>query len=1362
MKFIKIADLNNKLQRAGNPSDPILIQVCRLDDTKNYLNWNNITAKKGGELALIKEIDNFFESGKARKVLSSQLAKAEKEFEKATNFESEKKYKFEATTLSRSEYVQGLSNLKVWEEFLINDTEREDLKYTKSRPFLFVMIASNFVSSPRSKPSFEALEKIYGDFGIDPSQGYIEKILISPKKIGLLSDHGITQEDVSGNLNELIIKMQSATNSLDNKLNGLIDDAESLVGYDPTISKQPTYDETKEKYRGMDDDDIKIDIYGLLKARMKNSPDHIVNEAVKEQFKKIKQYLEAIPIEDLDEDERTRINELRVKIDGSKKSKDQLNTMLTELIESRSRGEAQIKNSYEEAQTSIEVTGVSDDLFPQHVPDGWYCLPGKQSIAPIKYQKIDVRERFSKFDWKPFAVRQAFLMKFAKGSGWCLATAYYSSMYIEDGNMIIYFKGNTPKSLLCYSPNGEIHEWTAQNNRPINLAAYGDEIYDIIESYPSLKNDLDRFAKTNPRKHNGTLPDLERDIENIAVHKKLNALELAKQIEWDVVDPKWGWQVDLEIGNEHGRRTTCDYLLDDQISACAKDTTPIPESEYFEKKVNDKFGVERTYGISRNHKTCGEAFVAAMKKQWFRIENNEKGNLSGKYPFLKKDHEVIDEVTRLVKKDLDLIAKEGKTTIRDGMTMVDLVRLNNQFGQIPLKDPEVRQSAFNALMKLIKRGGKRDNDENLYLEQVSTIIQKTGALPLFKKVAAAEGVKAIMSGDFKLFAEISAQFELGLDNPEDSEELENWKEEYFIKVQDSAAIMYAKNDPGLEEIDNFFGGRILSEENLPSLRAKAMPIIVSQIIECLPNKGRTQELKSLLQKFPEAKSDDKIKKSVVKMSGAWMVNDPEMFQVVDEIFDKELSQGVYYEQILQSAIGEAVIAATKFLSEENYGALTLLNKNFKGAVFLDDGFLQFSKLLAGDYYGTGDKEKIRGLMKNVGAKIFNSAIMDEIYDIAFGRIKKEAMEAMSQGDIRRMQELDRRVGRKTKRNEEGDLDVVRKGKFLGERKQEVIEASKDMAVKYAKDHYLSWSLIEKEPPFDVFPPENPIETLHHINSTYGGYIAKSQDVIWACANLHYRCVLSMNNSYFKRSMKEIENLVGAQTVKDEAKGLAKDYVLSNILLWGTINSKKYPNPIGIVRRFDRVYGGAMSSDTEILERCRNIVVKCSFLEGTPYYDKVRSEISALFGYEIVTEADYAAEKKSKAKDAEILSNNALDTGKYDEVIGLVTSFPELKTNRRLIKRVVFRFHGMSHEPKNAIQKESDMIRFDEVFNGAITATPVGRVSFQKIKDAADKERAQQPQQPLPQPTTNKPPDLPPDDINQASDWYNVFKTSCRT
>ena len=82
MRLIKIASVEDKLRNAGGTKDPLLVQVCVLEDDRSLqytpiFDWRrDITPQKGGEAALVNEIDKFVSSGKARALLQKQIREA--------------------------------------------------------------------------------------------------------------------------------------------------------------------------------------------------------------------------------------------------------------------------------------------------------------------------------------------------------------------------------------------------------------------------------------------------------------------------------------------------------------------------------------------------------------------------------------------------------------------------------------------------------------------------------------------------------------------------------------------------------------------------------------------------------------------------------------------------------------------------------------------------------------------------------------------------------------------------------------------------------------------------------------------------------------------------------------------------------------------------------------------------------------------------------------------------------------------------------------------------------------------------------------------------------------------------------------
>jgi hypothetical protein len=1244
MKLIKIASLEDKLNRAGNPTEPLLVQVCRLEDAKNYLNWGNIKVKNKGSLE--KEINSFVSSGKAEKVLDNQIKKSKDRFKDLLVFEVDKPKKPEISTQQRNRITNYLKFIDEWKKVLFGEG---NYSYKKSSPFIYTVIASNLVFNDTITPSPEFLQQMFVEISKDSSQKAIEEISSNPESKALLDSLNIEESE---DTNKFMSNVQKTLKNLGTQINQSVDKLEWLVGYDPTLYDSLQIDPKKEKYKGMSFEEVKKSIY----EEKKSIPEHAKEKALKGIIDKVKKYLWATPVDELSPDEKSDFEKSKASLEILKKKRSELNDLLEDLTYSRSRGENQILELSEEVYKKTETDSEIEGDFKDSLSDGWYCIPGGETVNEIKYPGIDLRNKIPDQDWGPKKNRVAFVSLVSAGTGWCINQLNMARSYVSTGDIILYVQNKTGKVCIRYRSDDSIAEFTGFNNRPINLVPYADEIFELCEEHPAIKESFEKFT---PGKNHGSLKSLAEDVKGVEEHNELSPEELAERIEADIVNPKYKWKVDHEQMNEWQRRTTSDYIYDEKVEECSKSTK----------------------------------FVEAIKKQWFKIENNEKDSLAGRFPFLKSNDEVIDRVTELVKDEFIHIAKYGND---QDMKSINIVNICNQFGQIPLKDKEVRDWAFKAYVRLSNESELTDKQENLQ-EYLRVVVEQTGAYPLFQEAAQNEAVKMMVDGDMESSMKIRSMFGLEFDGELDEETfntyfdqavdffindgesfeklnklfggkfgepetLERIKKAAFPKAEDKAidfinvfdaledehqdlhdlildfpgllkskkvlevafeqsSTLFLKNPNYFKKLDQFFNGLFSKEETIKKIKEKMYPKALEDAVEFVRRIGLGHDLldvlSELLDDFPEIFKTQRFLNKGIQVGADLIVNDLNAFERLNLIYNNELTKGHSYDGILKLALPKILNRALTQLENNKISEFYSWLERFP---ILKDHHQIISKAVdkTVEQLSLGKFKEASKIVKLIG---FNNYDMDAIYEKVFDLLRVEIEEAMSTGDRRALYSYDLRTGRKTKKNEEGKNVVVNTGLVFGEKRQEIIDSSKDLAL----THIMSRLLHIKNVPLES------IENFKLINSIY-------------------------NNEFKDNKM-----------VKSRIKSVY-------------IRNKNLNN-----------------------ENSQEII----------------SAIESIYGKDLVSESDVNIDRLKMVKNYAKVAEQALESEDFTKLIKIFTKFPELKDHNGLLS-VSIQFawncardvHIEDYERVN--EKKTNIETLNNLFNGALLASPMANQAYQKV------------------------------------------------
>jgi len=220
MKFIKIAKVEEKLKSAGNPTDPLLINICNLEDRKGgaYLDWQAINDEK----SLRAEIDKFIVSGKAKELLEKSKAN----FEKILTFDAKDLQKQELSYQDRRVYLKAMMQIPKWENLLFGEQPKE-FTYRLSNPFLYILSVS-VANSPLAEPTDKVLQASYEEMSVPKIDNYMQALAGDRLKTQTLAKFGITQEDIESGIYVLEEKTASVYQNLNKQVSKLTNQVNQL------------------------------------------------------------------------------------------------------------------------------------------------------------------------------------------------------------------------------------------------------------------------------------------------------------------------------------------------------------------------------------------------------------------------------------------------------------------------------------------------------------------------------------------------------------------------------------------------------------------------------------------------------------------------------------------------------------------------------------------------------------------------------------------------------------------------------------------------------------------------------------------------------------------------------------------------------------------------------------------------------------------------------------------------------------------------------------------------------------------------------------------------------------------------------
>jgi hypothetical protein len=1018
MKFIKLASLEDKLSRSGNPSDPLLVQVCRLEDTKNLLDWNKISMQQGGEEALVREIDVFIKGGKAREILSKQISKAKKRFSNALTFDrNNDPHSLELTYQNRKALNDKLTNAGLWDEALLGDNDY-------SSAFIYTLIASNIATNTTVKPSPESLTTLSEKM----EEGFWEECITdlkTPEKMEELQKYGVKKTDLK-DFNSIIAALSRISKAHRKHLGDMKKDFQVLVGIDP-----------KKKKRQIPKD-----------------------------------------FEELSDEDQVRYKDMKTNMEFVKSSKATIDTMLQGIEDKRSMGENEIADLYNLSHNQQGIdTGSS---LPRDIGSGWVFIPGKKKAKGTNNSICsdeDVRSRWPNVKWEDSRVRGLFVSELTKGTGWCITNTNTATSYIEAGDHMIYAEGGSPRICIRYS-GSRIVEFTGFNNRPINIVPYANEVVDFCDKYKEIKDDLERF--TGGDTHHSSLKQLKEDVVKMEEVNSWDTEKITNEVLNDIRHPKAGY----------GRRSTIDYLGDSKSNECLE--------------LDNK-------GEFKNPE-----FFNALRTIWMNSPNVEKEAIAGRFPTLKKDHQVQKKMLSLVGDHLrELINRQNDI----GMGAINVSRMNNQFGQIPMKDVNIQDLVIEAYTVMSQFEESDDRRQSLF-EDVERMIHDSGAEELIKRQVMVKCLGAIGNGDFETLRFLTDKFDLG-----EGDDIQNFKEEAIYDLEQFAEP-YVYNPQKFADLDKFFDGR-LNTEFLEDIREFAFPLAKKDLLGALKVTNIGVFLAPLCQehlvKFPNLLEDEDIIESAIKLGGETIVTDKFKFEKLDDLFNKELSTGKYYEQVFAIGLEQALAQAKTYLEKMHFRDLIELNRDFKGKIVLDENIREAAKKALVSLFASGEREKA---VKLANLFKYSPEEGDKMFDATFDALFDQAKVAMSQCDLGTLKELDRRTGRIYK----AETRELKKGKVLGERMGEIIDGSRGMAKTYLLTKILIWPIktIGNE-----IVPVHPIKIFTDLITLYGQELAQDPHIKKRCSDLLIKCSSFMDNNFYASVANGIKDIYGDNLVTKE-------------------------------------------------------------------------------------------------------------------------------------------------------------------------------------------------------------------------------------
>jgi hypothetical protein len=452
--FEKVSAVQDKIRKAGNTSDPLLLRICAMEDVSPELNWNLINDEEGLLAKVSSEYENkikgFVEKLREKySVISQRMTYAEgpKKPERSSN-----------DFLSDAE---SLSNLKKWKSsksFLSFD-QNSKFEYQKSKPFLYLFLRSSNITE------------------INPDQEAIEETF---KKLS--KDHGPSIQEIRDYYRE-------NRELLDKFLT-------------QPISSEDTDDQVTKKYRDNKDKiDDKIKQYKNLEKKSKKKLSIYVGKGVRglktQEQKKAK-------IEELKNSDEYKKLEREAEIILAKSRKDMgISQSDIDLIKSLSLEDESVDNISLVYEKQSKFGSSSDNLT---IRPGWNLFPGLLSLNSPSLGASKYDEDIRKFNpGLKIDINQSgtILANAVYGSGWCTTGPMTATGQLREGDFWVYFDGSSPMVAIRIS-NNKLGELQGFNNNRSFWHPYVNEIIALAEKYPYVK------SLFTSRGGNATLADLKR------------------------------------------------------------------------------------------------------------------------------------------------------------------------------------------------------------------------------------------------------------------------------------------------------------------------------------------------------------------------------------------------------------------------------------------------------------------------------------------------------------------------------------------------------------------------------------------------------------------------------------------------------------------------------------------------------------------------------------------------------------------------------------------------------------------------------------------------------------------------------------
>lgn len=929
----------------------------------------------------------------------------------------------------------------------------------------------------------------------------------------------------------------------------------------------------------------------------------------------------------------------------------------------------------------------SERLVDTSELNGWIEVPGgRDAPSALINVKEDIREIFKGKDFESINDRSTFLSDLCKGMGWCTGNKSDAERHLSSGSMFLYVVGGEPKvSISTNRYVNKIVEITGASNKLENAFLYADPLFDFYDNHPYLQKALDSYKIDSQQ----ALPDFK-----VSVTKAKKLIE--KWINADVE------QITTYLEKEkHPRFWTESYSL---ISADNK--TIMIDGEEREFKVGDVIvsdlvGRQLITRTSENYTAKGLKNVAwnedmgkavdfltdkkieeCSDNEGFRIAsksfllNGERGIYEregpkfelqiNRFPFLKKDKDVVDKGCELINMSLKGLYNGKDLDPAMVMGNCDPIRLNNKLRSMPMKRDDVRENAFNSYMSILKNKEKNSQFRKMF-DDISKMIKRSGTIHLLKKKAkryCLEYIQKFLSESQKgnnnesqssldKFDQIRMDFDL-------SEDIDGFKDEIIDEVLEIAPSMYVNDEMRFKNLDDFMNGKLTDNNNFPKILEKAIPIAETNMLGFL---GDAQKIDIIdcFYRFPILKKRELVIKSVIKNCGDWISSKPDLFQKMDEIYDNELSKGDYYEKIMEISFGKSVTKAISFIFDRKYSLLKELDDNFKGRIISNETVIEVAVGRASRYLSDYGAEGIEfsSLMKAFKDQL--TPYMEEIKSNAFEQQFSMICLYYSQGFFEEVINMNERL--------------------LGEvfkRKDQIIDASKNDAVNY---------LLEN--------------------------------------NLHIKTISDGRNKFDPNNQD-----------------------------WIKIN------PIYKVIQMDKSYNKELSKDERIIDACRDIMLEVSIYKKNKYYQGVSWLINKLFdGRQLVGPEDYENKRQEYKVNLKHKLYYELDSGNYKEFEDLMNSFPELKTDRQLVRKAIDSVYRMAFQsrldPNHSLNIANEL---DMILDGQISSSKNGQIAYTEIRQNIKKLNNKKGEDTPPQnpPLEDPPPD---NNLNAGNNWYNIFKTA---